>query len=123
MARDIVVDSETLGRCYLPLDYLDDKENDVRILRTDKKPRNLGNEKLMKYSLKFIELSNRHEMDLNNVIMCLPYDIRGLYLATLESYLAIKSAILSSPTYPQRVLLSKWKLIKIVFYNIYFKLI
>lgn len=58
IVRDIVVDSETLGPCYLPLDYLDDKEKDRRILCTDETPRELGNDELKRYSLKLSEFSN-----------------------------------------------------------------
>lgn len=123
MARDIVVDSETSGRCYLPLDYLDDKEKELKILCIDKTPRDLGNQKLKNYSLKLIKFSDSQQLNLDDVMKCLPYDIRGWFLTIIQSYLDLKSVIISSPTFPRKASLSKWKLIRTGFYNIYLKTI
>lgn len=119
IARDIVIDSETLGRCYVPTDYMDEKEEEVRILCMDKTPRQLGDKKLTKYSTRIIKLANRHQLESVDAIGCLPREIRASVLATTEIYRGLTSAIQSSPTYPTRASLSVWRKILIGIYVLY----
>lgn len=121
IARDIVTDSETLGRCYIPTEYMDDEEEEVRILCHEKQPRSLGDKKLKKYSTRLIHLSNKHQLDSLAAIRCLPYVTRGSVLATTDIYRGLVSAIESSPTYPTRASLSKWNKIAIGLYSLYIK--
>lgn len=121
IARDIVTDSETLGRCYVPTDYMDDENEEVRILCTDKKPRSLGDKKLMKYSKRMIKLANYHQSESVDAIRCLPLETRGSVLAATDIYQGLTSIIQSSSTYPTRASLSKWKKMFIGFYALYIK--
>lgn len=122
IARDIVTDSETLGRCYVPTEYMENEEEEVRILCTDKMPRALGDKKLMQYSTRMIELANRHHSGSTvNAIKCLPSETRGSVLAATDIYRGLTSAIQSSPTYPARASLSKWRKIFIGLYALYVK--
>lgn len=119
IARDIVTDSETLGRCYVPTDYMDEKEEEMRILCMDKTPRRLGDKKLIKYSTRMIRLANRHQSESVDAIKCLPRETRASVLATTEIYRRLTCAIQSSPTYPTRASLSAWRKILIGIYVLY----
>lgn len=121
IARDIVTDSETLGRCYVPTEYMDDEEEELRILCREKNPRSLGNKKLKKYSSRMIQLANRFQSESVNAIMCLPHEARGPVLAATEIYHGITSVIQSSQVYPTRASLSKWHKIFIGLNCLYFK--
>lgn len=113
ISRDIVGDSESWGRCYLPTDYLDD-ENDVKALREEKNPRSLGNDKLNRYADKMKVLADKHLMEAVDVIKRLPFDLRGSVLTALEIYRGIYYAIKASPTFPLKAKVSKWDKFKIV---------
>ncbi|XP_026805481.1 bifunctional lycopene cyclase/phytoene synthase-like [Rhopalosiphum maidis] len=121
IARDIVTDSETLGRCYIPTEYMDDEDEEVKILCQEKKPRSLGDKKLKKYSTRMIHLANKQQLESVDAIKCLPRETRGSVLATTDIYRGLVSAIQSSPTYPARASLSKWNKIVIGFYSLYIK--
>lgn len=121
IARDIVTDSETLGRCYVPTEYMDDEKEELRILCCEKNPRSLGDEKLKQYSSKMIQLANKFQSESVNAIMCLPREVRGPVLAATEIYHGITSAIQSSQEYPTRASLSKFHKIFIGLNCLYFK--
>lgn len=109
IARNIVTDSEKLGRCYVPTEYMDDKEEEIRILCADKKPRSLGDKKLIKYSTEIIKFAARHQTEWVSAIKCLPYETRSPVLAATEIYHRIFSNIQSDPTaYLTRTSMSKW---------------
>lgn len=121
IARDIVTDSEMLGRCYVPTDYMDDDDEEVRILCIEKTPRSLGEKKLKKYSTRIIQLANKHQSESVGAIRWLPHETRGSVLAATDIYRGLTNAIQSSPTYPTRASLSKWDKIWIAFYSLYIK--
>lgn len=121
IARDIVTDSITLGRCYVPTEYMDDEEEEIRIICNEKKPRSLGNNKLVKYSRRMIKLANKHQIESVDAIRWLPHETRGSVLAATEIYRGLTTIIESSPTYPTRAALSKWNKIVIGFYSLYIK--
>lgn len=121
IARDIVTDSETLGRCYVPTEYMDDEEEEVKLLCHEKQPRSLGDKKLKKYSTRLIHLANKQQLESLDAIRCLPHVTRGSVLATTDIYRGLVSAIQSSPTYPTRASLSMWKKIVIGLYSLYIK--
>jgi len=121
IARDIVTDSETLGRCYVPTEYMDDEEEEVKILCHEKQPRSLGEKKLKKYSMRLIDLANKQQSESVGSIRCLPHVARGSVLATTDIYRGVVSAILSSHTYPTRASLSKRKKILIGLNSLYIK--
>ncbi|XP_022173204.1 bifunctional lycopene cyclase/phytoene synthase-like [Myzus persicae] len=119
ISRDIVSDSESWGRCYLPTNYLEDEKNDVRILCQEKKPRSLGNDKLNRYADKMKELSDKHLMEAMDVIWRLPIDLRGSILTSLEIYRGIYYTIKASPTFPLKAKVSRWDKCKIIFRVLY----
>ncbi|VVC39976.1 Squalene/phytoene synthase, conserved site,Squalene/phytoene synthase,Lycopene cyclase [Cinara cedri] len=121
IARDIITDSETLGRCYVPTEYMDDEEQEIHILCNEKKPRSLGNKKLKKYSTRMIHLANKLQSDSVGAIRCLPRETRGSVLAATEIYRGLTSAIQSSQTYPTRASITKLERIFIGIYSLYVK--
>lgn len=121
IARDIVTDSETLGRCYVPTEYMENEDKEIRILCTKKTPRSLGSNTLKKYSMRIIQLANKHKLESVDAIGWLPHETRGSVLAVIDIYHGLTNTIQSSPTYPTRASLSKWNKIWIAFYSLYIK--
>ncbi|XP_050422719.1 uncharacterized protein LOC126834666 [Adelges cooleyi] len=121
IARDIITDSETLGRCYVPTDYMDDEIEEIKILCHKKNPRTLGNQKLKKYSTRMIQLANKFQTESVVGIRCLPKETRGAVLAATDIYQGLTSKIQSNAIYPKRAALSKWSKIFIGLYSLYFK--
>lgn len=118
IVRNIISDSESSGRCYVPSEYIDDKEEEESFLRNEK---NLSDKKLKKYSTKMIQLVNKHQQELVNSLKYWPHETRGPVLAVLEIYRGITSAIQSSHTYPTTVSLSKFHKMLIALYSLYIK--
>lgn len=123
IARNIVTDSTKLGRCYLPIEYMDDIDEELRILCDEKNPRSLGEAKLKKYSSKIIQLANKNQSELTNAFGSLPKETRGSVLAISEIYREISFQLQSSPEYPSKMSLSKRNKIWIMFHSIYIKII
>ncbi|KAL5245315.1 hypothetical protein ACI65C_012725 [Semiaphis heraclei] len=121
IARDLVSDSESLGRCYFPAEYMDNEKEDLRILRQEKNPRSLGNKKLKKYSSKLIQLANKQQFESVGAIKYLPQDLIGSVLASTEMYRGLIKAIQSCPTYPTRASLPKLSKLLIVLNTLYIK--
>lgn len=122
VACNIVTDSETLGRCYVPTEYMDDKEEEIRILCDNKKPRSLGDKKLIKYFSKIINFAARSRIESLSDIECLPYETRGPVLATIVIGRRVFSDIQSNPMANLNgAPLSKWNLIVIGLYALYVK--
>lgn len=121
ISRDIVTDSIPLGRCYIPLEYMDDKKNDVKVLRQDKNPRSLGEPKLKKYANKLINLANKFQSESENTLRSLPIEVRSLLLAFTDIYRGYISIIQSRPIYPTKARMSNWNQIKIGIYSLYFR--
>lgn len=123
IARDIVTDGETLGRCYVPTEYFDNEEEEIRILCTEKNPRSLGDEKLKKYSTRVIQLADECRSESVDALRYLPLETRRAILAAIDIYRGNISAIKSSPTYPTRASLPKLYKMLIGFYSLYIKII
>jgi len=120
IARDLVFDSESWGRVYLPTDYMEDKENDLRILRQEKNPRALGNDKLNRYADKMNELCEKHLKESIDIIKRMPIEIRGLLLTSIEIYRAIYyCTIKSSKIFPNKAKLTRSDRCKILFRVLY----
>lgn len=121
IARDIVTDSETLGRCYVPAEYMNDEKKEINILCNEKMPRALGNKKLKKYATRILHLANRLQSDSVAAISCLPRETRGSVLAATDIYQGLTSVIQSSPIYPDRASITKREKILIGLYSLYVK--
>ncbi|KAE9527398.1 hypothetical protein AGLY_013096 [Aphis glycines] len=121
ISRDIVTDSETLGRCYVPAEYMDDAAADLKVLCADRKPWTLGSDKLKTYATRMIDLANRHQLESLEGIRYLPYEVRGPVLVATDIYRGVACAIQASPTYPRRASLNKWDKILVGVNSLYVK--
>ncbi|XP_050541352.1 uncharacterized protein LOC126905568 isoform X2 [Daktulosphaira vitifoliae] len=121
ISRDIVTDSETLGRCYVPSEYMDDEDEEIKILCEKKTPWELGNKKLKKYAARMIQLANRHRAESLRGIKSLPYEARGPILVATNIYQSVATAVEDSPTYPKRASLNVWNKILVTITSLYFK--
>ncbi|XP_022173188.1 bifunctional lycopene cyclase/phytoene synthase-like [Myzus persicae] len=120
ISRDLVFDSESWGRVYLPTDYMEDEENDLRVLRKEKNPRALGNDKLNRYANKMNELCDKNLRESIDVIKRMPFEIRGLILTSVELYRAIYyCAIKYSEKFPNKAKLTLLDRYKVLFKVLY----
>lgn len=87
---------------------MEDKENDLRILRQERNPRALGDDKLKRYAGKMYELGDKHLMESIDVIKRMPFEIRGLLLTSVEIYRAIYYCTIKSSTrFPYKAKLTR----------------
>ncbi|XP_015369177.1 PREDICTED: bifunctional lycopene cyclase/phytoene synthase-like isoform X2 [Diuraphis noxia] len=121
ISRDIVTDSETLGRCYVPTEYMDDATADVNTLCRDRDAWTLGSDKLKTYATRMIRLANQYQLESLEGIRYLPYEVRGPVLVATDIYRGVACAVEASPTYPRRASLSKWEKILVGINSLYFK--
>lgn len=121
IARDLINDSEKLGRCYFPTAYMDDEVEEVRILCKEKNPKSLGNKKLLRYANAMIKIADKHQFEAVDGIKCLPLEIRGLILTSIEIYRGLIYLIQSSPSFPNKAKLSKLDKCMIILKGLYIK--
>lgn len=119
IARDIIYDSITVGRTYIPTSFLDDEEMELKILCDKKDARSLGENKIRKYSSRLIQLYYKYQPETLDLFNWLPHDIRGGVIAFYYIYLGHIAAFRSSSTYPTKASISKWKKYAILLNSIY----
>ncbi|XP_022173194.1 bifunctional lycopene cyclase/phytoene synthase-like [Myzus persicae] len=119
IARDLVRDSESWGRCYFPTECMDDEKEDIKVLCEEKNPRSMGDKKLQRYAQMMIQLADKHQFDSIDAIKRLPLEIRGSILASTEIYRGLINAIQSSPTFPNKAKLTSYYKLKILFKTLY----
>lgn len=113
IARDIVTDSKTLGRCYVPSEYMENAKNELKILKIDRDPWSLGQDRLRKYALRLIDLADSYADKALKGVSMLPSEVQGPVLATTEIYRMIGVFISKNPGYPERAFVGKRKKILI----------
>lgn len=122
MARDLVYDSESWGRCYFPTELMDDKNEDLKVLCEEKNPRSMGEKKLRRYAQVMLKLADKHYFESVGCISRLPRDVRDTILASTEIYRdGLIYAINSSPKFPSKPKLSKYNKLMILFKTLYIK--
>lgn len=100
---------------------MDDEVEEVRILCKERNPRSLGNKKLQRYARKMIKMANKHHFEAVDVIKCLPREIRGLTLTSIDIYRGLINSIQSSPSFPNKAKLSKLDKCLIILKGLYIK--
>lgn len=120
ISRDIVTDSETLGRCYVPAEYMDDRAAEMKTLCVDKDPWTLGADKLKAYAVRMIGLADRYRLESLEGIGHLPYEVRGPVLVATDVYRSVATAIQAYPSYPRRASLSDWDKVWVAGGSLYF---
>ncbi|KAI7855263.1 phytoene synthase [Circinella umbellata] len=105
IARDIVTDSQQLRRCYVPRDWLTEKESEAV---TTGRAEQLGQTKLRSLALKLVysadELATRAQRGIDR----LPFDCQGGVRAACSVYMAIGNELIKADGYPHRAHVSTW---------------
>lgn len=122
MARDLVYDSESWGRCYFPTEFMDDKKEDIQVLCQEKKLRSMGETKLRKYAQIMIKLADKHHFESVGAIKRLPREIQITILASTEIYRdGVIGAIHSNSTFPNKPKLTTYVKFMILLKTLYIK--
>ncbi|KAJ6635851.1 Bifunctional lycopene cyclase/phytoene synthase [Pseudolycoriella hygida] len=116
ISRDIITDSETLGRCYIPNNYL--KNGELKHLM-EKRPNNIPNMELKKYSERMLDIADGLASEAMHAINLLPAECQRGVLSALEAYQGIGKLIRSNAKYERRTTLTKMEKIVIVFKCMY----
>nr|AAO46893.1 lycopene cyclase / phytoene synthase [Blakeslea trispora] len=117
IARDIVTDSETLGRCYLPQQWLR-KEETEQIQQGN--ARSLGDQRLLGLSLKLVGKADAIMVRAKKGIDKLPANCQGGVRAACQVYAAIGSVLKQQKTtYPTRAHLKGSERAKIALLSVY----
>lgn len=117
IARDIVTDSQELGRCYLPMDWLTDKESKLIAVG---KARELGDARLLNLSKKLIRDAEDIMKVANEGIQELPFHCQGGVRAACNVYAAIGHVIQNETTsYPTRAHIKSGGRSKIALLSVY----
>lgn len=118
ISRDIITDSQTLGRCYIPLEYFDGNEFDV--LAKQRNPFKIENSKLKKYAEKMLDLADKLANESVYSIALLPTQCQRPILSALEVYQGIGKVIRNRELYERRACLNTFRKLKIILKCMYF---
>lgn len=119
IARDIITDSETLGRVYIPTDWLADAEKELEALRVQRNPKLLDIMRIRSYAIKALDLADKYRMEGLKRIHLLPKEYQRPMLCTMELYLRIGDEIKANPGYHERASVSKFRKAFIAFKTMY----
>lgn len=86
ISRDVVSDSTSVGRVYIPTDYMEDPEKELRIMGKEKNARALGDEKLRGYILKLLQLADIGYYDSLKCIDNFPDEVKAPFLVVVKMY-------------------------------------
>lgn len=117
ISRDIITDSETLGRCYVPLNFIESSE--LTYLVNERRPDKIHNTNLKKYAEQILNISDDLAANAIIGISSLPADHQRGILTALQIYQGIGKAIRRSAVYERRTRLSKIAKAKIFFKCMY----
>ncbi|RWS08345.1 carotenoid synthase-carotenoid cyclase-like protein [Dinothrombium tinctorium] len=121
IARDIVKDSEELKRCYIPIEFLENAEEELNLLTKKQDPWAIGEEKLRKYALKLIDYSDFLIKKGIEGVRMLPKEVQYPLYAMLILYYEIGDRIKMNPGYAHKVNMSKKTKLWIMLKHIYLR--
>lgn len=107
ITKDIVKDSKTLGRCYIPSTFLEDSNQDLHQLTIARNPEALGSDKLARYAGKMLKLVEIHDEKSKAAVNLFPKDSRAPLLALLYTYRTIGQMVVKKSNYKWNVSQSK----------------
>ncbi|KAI8344160.1 phytoene synthase/lycopene cyclase [Chlamydoabsidia padenii] len=117
IARDIVTDSQQLGRCYLPTTWL--KDNEIYLIKTGR-ARQLGDRRLKDLSLRLVHAADSINLSARRGIHRLPLHSQGGVRAACAVYCAIGKALKNEQDgYPTRAHVKGYKRAWIAFQSVY----
>lgn len=107
ISRDIITDSETLGRCYVPTKFFHDDQQILNYLIEQRRPDKIDNAQLKLLAEKILNLAD--DLAQNSIVgvNSLPVDNQRGILTALEIYQGIGKAIRSNDSYERRTRLGK----------------
>ncbi|CAM0143232.1 unnamed protein product [Umbelopsis sp. WA50703] len=108
IARDIVTDSQTLGRCYVPTTYLTNPTQELELLKTGR-ARHIKDGNLRKYALRILALADKLSNSGSRGIDALPMEVRNGVRAACQVYSSIGIKIRTAQGYPLRAHLNTWE--------------
>ncbi|KAI8581712.1 hypothetical protein K450DRAFT_185497 [Umbelopsis ramanniana AG] len=108
IARDIVTDSQTLGRCYIPLTYLQDPMMELDLLNHGK-ARHISDGNLRRYALRILALADKLAVSGSRGIDLLPMEARRGVWAACQVYSGIGKKLREQHGYPSRAHLNTWE--------------
>lgn len=92
---------------------MEDRNKELALLRVDRNPWALGQDRLRKYALRMIDLADSYADRALKGVPMLPVEVQAPVLATTEIYRMIGVFISKHPGYTERVFVSKSKKILI----------
>ncbi|CAO3636863.1 unnamed protein product [Cunninghamella echinulata] len=116
IARDIVTDSQQLGRCYIPLTWL--KNNELELIKT-RQARKVGDTRLKEWALKLIQEAELSQVRASKGILNLPKDCQGGVRAACAVYCAIGQVLKLADGYPTRAHVKDFHRILIALSSVY----
>ncbi|CDH52790.1 lycopene cyclase phytoene synthase [Lichtheimia corymbifera JMRC:FSU:9682] len=116
IARDIVTDSQQLGRCYLPRTWITDNEYELIVSGGARK---LGDARLRQLALRLVNMAKELGDHAERGIDRLPQDCQGGVRAACAVYSAIGDELIKANGYPTRAHVSTLKRAWIVLKSVY----
>lgn len=117
ISRDIIIDSEELGRCYVPESYL--TANERELLTVHRTPNDLPNQKLRSYAIKLLDLADSLTNEAIHAVNLLPRECQRAVLGALQIYRGIGNTIRQNDVYPRRTVATKWTKLKTILSCVY----
>lgn len=108
IARDIVTDSQSLGRCYIPLTYLQDPKKELDLLKSGQ-ARHISDGNLRRYALRILALADKLANSGSRGIDALPMEVRRGVWAACQVYSSIGRKLRAEHGYPSRAQLNTWE--------------
>ncbi|KAI8991654.1 Lycopene beta-cyclase [Mycotypha africana] len=111
IARDIVTDSQELGRCYLPTDWL--SKDELNLIQVGK-ARKLSEKRLLELCHNLVDKASKLKVQASRGIVKLPNNCKGGVRAACNVYAAIGTALKEQKSrYPTRAHIKKMDRAKI----------
>lgn len=107
ISRDIITDSETLGRCYVPINFFNGDESILKYLVSERRPDKIDNAKLKSFAEQILNVADDLAQKAIVGVNSLPADNQRGILTALEIYQGIGKAIRSNSSYERRTRLGK----------------
>ncbi|KAG0164669.1 hypothetical protein DFQ28_009907 [Apophysomyces sp. BC1034] len=106
IARDVIKDSLD-GRCYIPLQYMNNPKQNYDALKKVRNPSHIGERTLKSYALRILELADCVSDQAQRGIEGLPVEVQDGIRAAFEVYMAISPALRNAPGFPIRAKVPK----------------
>lgn len=107
ISRDIITDSETLGRCYVPTKFFHGDETILKYLVNERRPDKIENAQLKLFAEQILNVADDLARKAIIGVHSLPVDNQRGILTALEIYQGIGKAIRNNNCYERRTRLGR----------------